>query len=1003
VSAFSQFTDKLYENIQRAMSTRNLATITTILASLLVVGCGGGGGGGGGNRAPITPANLAPNAIFSTTPSQGSVPLPVQFNASASTDSDGTIRSYLWDFGQPADGSSTSGATTSHTYAVAGSYDISLQITDNDGATASTSRTVTVTAPVPAPVPVPVPVNQALASISGNIRVLSSSAIDSDVNDIGSQPTANNDFASAQTLPNPATLGGFINEPMTGVGDVPERGNLYSTGDPGDFYAVAMAGNEVIILDIADPASAAQALYLYDSTQSLIDMDDSTQGTQRVQVPAPDQVPVPGTYYIEVRPISGASNYILTVGQDLLSGSTSLPRLSDDFVPGEILLSTDFASLSGDFGLTEVAHSGAVALMRIDDAEVTLSRLGRSSPFDGRWGQALRTKYATRAMIEALTRDPRTRVVEPNYLRHAHAEPNDVFYGLQWHYPAINLPLAWDITSSDASVIVAVVDTGVLLTHPDLDSQLVAGFDFIADPTRARDGDGRDNDPTDEGDLAFGGSSSFHGTHVAGTIAAESDTDPNNPSPGVAGVAWNARLMPLRALGVDGGTSFDVIEAVKWAAGLSNVSNTLPTEPADIINLSLGGSTFSVCEQLAINEVTAAGVIVVASAGNDSSTLPSYPAAYDGVISVSATTIQNNAIAPYSNGGPTIDISAPGGSNISDINGDGIIDGVISTLADDSDPLNLEFGYAPLQGTSMAAPHVAGVIALMKAVHPMLTPAEFDNALLAGELTDDLGATGRDDQYGYGLINAHKAVLAALALAAGQGVDLGPILSLSASALVFGSAPITTEQQTLVLSNVGTGVVNLQNISTTVGADWLDVSEISVDANTGMGSYAVTVDRSGLVDGSYNATIDIATDATNPTVNVTMRVVSGSPNADAGVHYVILVDDNGDTVANVVDVVNINNGEYRYTLNAVPTGEFRVFAGTDSDDDALLCDAGEACGAYGTLDSPETLTVDGVDLDNIDFTSEFRVNLNSSSTTSTTNSSASPTPATPMLIRKPSP
>ncbi|MFP6835203.1 MAG: S8 family serine peptidase, partial [Pseudomonadales bacterium] len=555
---------------------------------------------------------------------------------------------------------------------------------------------------------------------------------------------------------------------------------------------------------------------------------------------------------------------------------SNFPALTDAFVPGEILLkASDIAALRLDYGLNEIALSGDLALVRTSGADATLKRLGRRSPFEHRWSARKREKYATRAMIQALARDPRTRMAEPNYLRYPHTTSNDRLYASQWHYPAINLPLAWDITTGDNSVIVAVVDTGVLLTHPDLDDQMVAGFDFIDDPDRARDGDGRDSDPTHEGDLAFGGSSSFHGTHVSGTVAAETDTDATGPSPGVAGVAWNARLMPLRALGVDGGTSFDVIEAVKWAAGLSNVSNTLPAQPADVINLSLGGGSPSVNEQNVIDQVRAAGVIVVASAGNDASALPSYPAAYDGVVSVSATTIQNNAIAPYSNSGATVDIAAPGGSSITDINGDGIVDGVISTRADDSDPQNLQFGYSTLQGTSMAAPHVAGVVALMKAVHPNLTPIEFDTALAAGDLTDDLGAPGRDDQYGHGLINAHKAVLAALALAAGQGADPGPILSLSASTLVFGSA---LEQQTLTISNVGTGTVTVLLADIIPSEDWLTVITDAIDA-TGMGTYLVDVDRTGLAEGSYSATIEITSDAPNAsvTVAVTMRIITSSP------------------------------------------------------------------------------------------------------------------------------
>jgi serine protease len=123
-------------------------------------------------------------------------------------------------------------------------------------------------------------------------------------------------------------------------------------------------------------------------------------------------------------------------------------------------------------------------------------------------------------------------------------------------------------------------------------------------------------------------------------------------------------------------------------------------------------------------------------------------------------------------------------------------------------------------------------------------------------------------------------------------------------------------------------------------------------------------------------------------VTVTMRVLIGSPDADAGVHYVILVDEAGASVPGLIDVVGVTNGEYVYAIDNVPPGEYRVFAGTDSDDDNFLCDAGEACGTYGTLDSPDVISVDGMDASDIDFTSEFRVNLSTQAASSAANGSA---------------
>ena len=156
----------------------------------------------------------------------------------------------------------------------------------------------------------------------------------------------------------------------------------------------------------------------------------------------------------------------------------------------------------------------------------------------------------------------------------------------------------------------------------------------------------------------------------------------------------------------------------------------------------------------------AQGVIVVAAAGNNASSQPVYPAAYDGVLAVSGVDI-NEQQAPYSNFGSYVDLAAPGGDLSDDLDGDGYNDGVLSTAASVDLIGNLSYGYSYLEGTSMAAAHASGVIALMKAVNPALTPDDLDELLVNGSITQDLGEPGRDDLYGYGLIDAQKAVLAA--------------------------------------------------------------------------------------------------------------------------------------------------------------------------------------------------------------------------------------------------
>ena len=268
----------------------------------------------------------------------------------------------------------------------------------------------------------------------------------------------------------------------------------------------------------------------------------------------------------------------------------------------------------------------------------------------------------------------------------------------------------------------------------------------------------------------------------------------------------------------------------------------------------------------------------------------------------------------------------------------------------------------------MAAPHVAGVMALMKAVHPGLTPGEFDQALLAGDLTDDLGDAGRDDRFGSGLINAQRAVFAAQALASGMGSDPGPVLSASASTLNFGGF---AARQPWTLQNIGSGNITINTVSG--DQPWLSASAANTTPD-GLGTYDILVDRTGLADGSYSGTITADSDANDVTLRVVMQVSSANPETDAGLHFVIVVNEDGSSTVPAA-VVRITGGVYNYSISNVPFGNYEIFGGTDSDDDNFLCDAGEACGAYQTLDSPVQITVNG-DMTDLDFVTAFRTNLN---------------------------
>lgn len=391
------------------------------------------------------------------------------------------------------------------------------------------------------------------------------------------------------------------------------------------------------------------------------------------------------------------------------------------------------------------------------------------------------SELATCHAAEALAARPGVRCAEPNYLLQATRQPNDTHFGKQWHLPQTNLPQAWDLTTGSANVVVAVLDTGIKAAHPDFDpARVVAGYDMISDPSVARDGNGRDANPEDVGDLATPQGSSFHGTHVAGTIGARSDN-----GSGITGVDWACRLMHVRVLGRGGGSISDIADGILFAARLPNGSGQLPAQRADIVNMSLGGPGLSSVLQQACDAASAAGALLVAAAGNDNTSQPSSPAAFDSVLSVGAVDLLG-ARAPYSNFHSSIDLWAPGGDMTQDRNGDQFPDGVLSCMADDQGAFFFSFE----NGTSMASPHVAGVAALVKAANPALTAAQIRAVLLG------------NTRAGVSLPNGGRIVDALAAVQAAGAAASGPLLVATPGAVDFGSAGATA---TVVCENRGQG------------------------------------------------------------------------------------------------------------------------------------------------------------------------------------------------------
>lgn len=362
-------------------------------------------------------------------------------------------------------------------------------------------------------------------------------------------------------------------------------------------------------------------------------------------------------------------------------------------------------------------------------------------------------RVESESLLRQIAADPNVEYVEVDRLLHATLTPNDTSYSQQWGLQSgtagIHADAAWDITSG-SGIIAAVIDTGIT-THSDLSANVIAGYDFISDTTVSNDGNGRDSNPADPGDWNTDaaqcpvGNSSWHGTHVAGTIAALT-----NNAKGVAGVAFSAKVMPVRALGHCGGYTSDIADAIIWASGgaVSGIPNT--TTPAQIINMSLGGSgACDVTTQNAINAAVGRGTTVVVAAGNDNANASGFsPASCNNVITIGSVT-SAGARSSFSNYGSLVDVSAPGSS-------------ILSTLNSGTTTPSTET-YASYSGTSMATPHVVGTVALMQSRRKalglaLLTPAQVESILKSTTYPIPAGCSLG---CGTGIVNAKAAVDAA--------------------------------------------------------------------------------------------------------------------------------------------------------------------------------------------------------------------------------------------------
>jgi subtilisin family serine protease len=361
------------------------------------------------------------------------------------------------------------------------------------------------------------------------------------------------------------------------------------------------------------------------------------------------------------------------------------------YVPGRLLVghraNVDAAVLDGMFrmhGAVVRRHSRELAFVVLDVAE-----------------------SSSQAIMESLKSTGLFTYVERDYYAHTAAVPNDPSYVSQWHLPRIHSPEAWGVTTGSASVVVAVLDSGVDETHADLKSKIVPGWNFVHPNTGTLDVLG-------------------HGTAVAGTVGAAS-----NNSIGIAGVNWASRIMPLVVVDENDFAAYsDISSAIQFAAD----------HGVRVVNASVGGPNASDTLQNAVNYAWNKGTVIFAAAMNNGTSSQYFPAACTHVVAISATDT-NDQLASFSNYGNWITLAAPGTSILTTVNGG---------------------GYTFWNGTSFSAPIVAGVAALCLAVNPSLTNA--DLVSLLKQTADDIGAPGWDTSFGWGRVNAFRAVNAAQSL-----------------------------------------------------------------------------------------------------------------------------------------------------------------------------------------------------------------------------------------------
>ncbi len=787
--------------------------------------------------------------------------------------------------------------------------------------------------------------------LSGTIDIEAGTRVDADDGDNlfrGQSP-----LTEDQALPEQFVLAGYVSK---FAGSYPEGGSF--SADPVDGFTLSLSPGQSVTLQALE-TSAGQStlsLSLYQDSD-LIDssVTAATQGSQ-AQVTLPETASS-GTYRLQVEATeSSPTLYILSTSLSGAAQAASWYWPDHDFVAGEAVVS--FNS-SGNLRAAAAAMTSGADLEPVRELGNGLWQVRAPASVQSASARQLSSEEETLAWIRELRQDPDIASVIPNYRVQAQALPTDEpwYSWQQWNYEMVGAPAAWQLApEAGTGVTVAVLDTGLFGSpgnwHSELDPNVVIPpsetVDYVSTTYDNDSEPGYDTNPSDPGDVD--GDSVYHGTHVAGIVAGVVNAN------GGTGLAYEASLLPVRVLGEGGeGTSADLMAALDWVIGSG-------TPRAEVVNMSLGGLPYLSDLYDLIQTGVDKGVVFVAAAGNGRSSITSYPAAFDNVLAVSAVD-GSGELASYSNFGDWIDLAAPGG----EYGGSGLgLGEVVFSASAEVDDGSLQESFRLLQGTSMAAPHVSAVVALMKNVNPDIGFYQFKAGLEAGELTQAPcnAPCSRTQDLGWGIVDAGASVSWA---AASANISVPLVLSSSPSSVTLAVEGQSSETLILEAYGADTGSITIDSVSVT--APWLIADTSAIVGQTGTRfELPLRLDSEQLAEDSSEVTTVMITYRSDQERTLEIPVVGQRvPEVqlrNAGRHYVLLVNStpvNGQYSTVAEAVVEAENGQYPFSLSldGVEPGNYFLVAGTDLDNDGLICHAGEACAEYPVSGLRQEITITG--------------------------------------------